>query len=103
MIGAGVGCPGGAGDLVAIRIAASAPPQIAVAWCARQNGRGSPIVTTTDGRSDAIVWAVGAESSNRLNGFDGDTGQVVYGGGGSAEALSNVRRFSTPIAAKGRI
>lgn len=103
MIGAGVGCPGGAGDLVAIRIGAQAPPQISVAWCARSNGRGSPMVTTSDGRSDAIVWAVGAESSNRLFGFDGDTGQVVYGGGGSAEAMANVRRFSTPIAAKGRI
>ena len=103
MIGAGIGCPGGAGDLVAIRIGATAPPQISVAWCARQNGRGSPIVTTTDGRSNAIVWAVGAESSNRLVGFDGDTGQVLFAGGGAAESLSNVRRFSTPIAAKGRI
>jgi outer membrane protein assembly factor BamB len=103
MTGAGIGCPGGAGDLVAIRISAGAPPQISVAWCARQNGRGSPMVTTTDGRSEAIVWAVGAESSNRLMGFDADTGQVVFGGGGAAEAMSNVRRFSTPIAAKGRI
>src|SRR5262249_13240519 len=68
--GAGVACPG-AGDLVAIRISAS-PPQISTAWCARENGRGSPIVTTTDGRSEAVVWAVGAESSNRLVGFDGE-------------------------------
>ena len=103
MIGAGVGCSGGAGDLVAIRISASAPPQIAVAWCGRMNGRGSPMVTTTDGRSEAIVWAVGAESSNRLIGLDGDTGAVVFAGGGGAEAMATVRRFSTPIAAKGRI
>jgi hypothetical protein len=31
----GVGCPGGAGDLVALKIDAAAPPQISVAWCAR--------------------------------------------------------------------
>ncbi|HEY3120466.1 MAG TPA: hypothetical protein VGL15_07575, partial [Vicinamibacteria bacterium] len=101
--GSGVGCPGGAGDLVALKIGAAAPPQISVAWCARQNGSGSPMVTTTDGRSEAIVWGLGAESGNRLMGFDGDTGQVVFGGGGASEAMSNIRRLSTPIAAKGRI
>jgi hypothetical protein len=61
------------------------------------------MVTTTDGRSEAIVWGLGAESGNRLMGFDGDTGQVVFGGGGASEAMSNIRRLSTPIAAKGRI
>jgi len=100
--GAGLACAT-AGDLVAIRISATTPPQISTAWCARHNGRGSPMVTTTDGHTEAIVWAVGAESSNRLTGFDGDTGQVVFAGGGAAESMSNVRRFSTPIAAKGRI
>ena len=60
-------------------------------------------MTTTDGHAEAIVWGVGAESSNRLMGFDGDTGQVLFGGGGAAENMSNVRRFSSPIAAKGRI
>jgi PQQ enzyme repeat len=102
MRGAGVAC-GAAGDLVAVRISASSPPQISTAWCARENGRGSPMVTTTDGHAEAIVWGVGAESSNRLMGFDGDTGQVLFGGGGAAESMSNVRRFSSPIAAKGRI
>jgi len=99
----GTGCASGSGDLTAIKISAASPPQITVAWCAQQNGRGAPIVTTTDGRSDAIIWSVGAEGANRLVGFDGDTGQVVFAGGGAAEALPNIRRFSTPIVAKGRI
>ena len=30
----GIGCPGDPGDLVALRIGASAPPTISVAWCA---------------------------------------------------------------------
>jgi outer membrane protein assembly factor BamB len=103
MRGAGVACPAGAGDLAAIKISATTPPRISVAWCARENGRGSPMVTTTDGHANAVVWAAGAEAGDRLMGFDGDTGQVLFGGGGAAEAMSNVRRFSTPIAAKGRI
>jgi hypothetical protein len=102
--GQGITCPGGiAGDLVALRIVADAPPKLSVAWCALQGGKGSPIVTTTDGKSDAIVWGIGAEGTQHLMGFDGDTGRVVFAGGGAAEAMSNVRRYSTAIAAKGRL
>ena len=102
--GAGIGCPDGAvGDLTAIKISAADPPTISVAWCARQNGLGSPIVTTSDETNDAIVWGVGAEGSQRLTGFDGDTGQVVYSGGGPDELMNGVRRYETPIVARGRI
>jgi outer membrane protein assembly factor BamB len=102
--GRGVNCPSGqSGDLIAIRIGAAAPPTIAVAWCATVTGRGSPIVTTSDGRSEAIVWTVGAEGDNRLHGLDGETGQSVFDGGGPGDHLSFVRRFQTPIVAKGRI
>jgi hypothetical protein len=102
--GSGAGCPAGqAGDLTAVRIVPGAPPSVAIAWCARGSGRGSPMVTTTDGRAEAIVWSVGAEGDGRLHGFDGDTGAVVYGGGGPKDALGNVRRFQAPILAGGRI
>jgi hypothetical protein len=102
--GRGVGCPSGqSGDLIAIRIGAAAPPTLAVAWCTTVTGRGSPIVTTSDGRSEAIVWTVGAEGDNRLHGVDGDTGQSIFDGGGPGDRLSFVRRFQTPIVAKGRI
>jgi len=99
--GDGAGCPRGqSGDLTAVRIEPRAPPTAAVAWCAREGGRGSPMVTTTDGHAEAIVWSVGAEGDGRLHGFDGDTGEPVVAGvpvGGS------VRRFQTPILARGRI
>ena len=102
--GEGIGCPGrGSGDLTAVRIAPGAPPSVRVAWCARQGGRGSPMVTTTDGRAEAIVWSVGAEGDDRLHGFDGDTGRVVHGGGKTHPALGGVRRFQTPILGGGRI
>jgi len=102
--GRGIGCPAGqSGDLIALRIAAASPPSIGVAWCASARGRGSPMVTTTDGRSEAIVWSVAAEGDNRLRGFDGETGQPVFNGGGPGDQMSFVRRFQTPIVAKGRI
>jgi hypothetical protein len=101
--GRGTNCPGASiGDLVAIKVSSS-PPSFITAWCATQNGAGAPIVTTTDGSANTIVWSVGAEGDNRLRGFDGDTGQVVFAGGGPSEAMGNVRRFQTPIVAKGRI
>jgi hypothetical protein len=97
--GAGVECPGGiGGDLTVAKITAGSPPALATAWCAAANGQGSPIITTTDGRANPIVWVVGAEGSNRLRGFRADTGTVVFAGGGAAEAMSQVRRFQTLIA-----
>jgi len=102
--GQGVDCPAGTrGDLTVLRFAAASPPMLSVAWCAAQGGRGSPMVTTTDGKANPIVWAVGAEGDNRLHGFRGDTGAILFAGGGAAEAMTQVRRFQTPIAAGGRI
>jgi outer membrane protein assembly factor BamB len=101
--GQGVGCPGQSGSLVALLIGASAPPTISVAWCANNQGRGSPIVTTTDGGSNPVVWTVGSESSNRLHAFDGVTGDLLFSGGGPSEQMTLVRRFQTPIAVDGRI
>ncbi len=102
--GAGVGCPTGqSGNLVALKIGATSPPTMGVAWCVDNQGRGSPMTTTTDGKSEAIVWAVGATSSNKLHGFDGDTGAVVYSGGGTGDTVAGVHYFNSPIAAKGRI
>jgi hypothetical protein len=102
--GTGSSCPvGQSGELTAVRITATTPPTVVTAWCASQHGTGSPMVTTTDGSSQAIVWSLGAEGDQRLHGFDGDTGQVVYAGGGAGDALGSVRRFHTPILAKGRI
>ncbi len=102
--GNGNNCPPGqAGDLTAVRIIPGAPSRVETAWCAQQNGEGSPMVTTTDGHNEAIVWSVGAEGDNRLHGFDGDTGQIVYAGGGPGDVIGFVRRFHTPILAGGRI
>ena len=97
----GKGCPAGqSGGLTSLKLTVGAPPSLAVAWCADSKGRGSPMVTTSDGSNDAVVWAT---STTRLRGFDGDTGAVVFNGGGAGDQMGNVRNFVTPIAAKGRI
>jgi hypothetical protein len=98
--GNGVGCPmGQAGDLTSVKISATTPPKPTVAWCAQQGGSGSPMVTTTDGHAEAIVWSLGGGS---LRGFDGDTGAVIVQGGG-ANAISGFSNWISPIAARGRI
>jgi hypothetical protein len=100
--GVGAGCATGSGNLVALKIGAASPPTITVAWCASMTGRGSPIVTTTDGTANAVVWAFDS-SANRLRGFDGDTGATVFAGGGTGDTAAGAHYFNSPIAAKGRI
>ncbi len=98
--GRGLDCPGGVrGELLARRIRPGAPPSFATAWCGAQEGRGSPIATSSGGARDAIVWSVGAEGDEKLRAFDGETGAVLF----ESPALSSVRRYQTPIAAGGRI
>src|SRR5262249_11722283 len=87
----------------AFRITATDPPTIVNAWSVTPNGRGSPFVTSTDGTNNAIVWVVGAEGDQRLHGYNGDTGAVIFGGGGTNELMAGTRRFNTGIAARGRI
>jgi hypothetical protein len=95
-------CTGGTtGDLTTVKIVPGSPPTLAASWCASA-GSGSPMVTTSDGTSDAIVWDLGAEANNHLVAFDGDTG-VPIAFTGSATTIAAMRRYNPPIAAKGRI
>src|SRR3989442_9493313 len=90
-------------NIPSVRIDAGNPPTMTRAWCADLGNVGSPMVTTSDGLADPIVWAVTSEGDNRLRGFDGDTGKLVFAGGGMADVMTPINRFQTPIAAKGRI
>ena len=93
------------GTMRAYKITAADPPQIVFAWSQNQNGRGSPWVTTTDGTNNAIVWYAATTSSGdqRLHAYDGDTGAVIYAGGGANELMTGTRQWNTGIAARGRI
>ena len=62
------------------------PSAIATAWCASFTGVGAPIVTTTDAKTDPIVWVVGAQGDGKLYGFRGTDGKLLaaVAGGGAA-------------------
>ena len=92
------------GSLYALRVGATNPPSLALAWSASEgSGRGSPFVTSTDGTNNVIVWGIGAGGDQRLHGFNGDSGANVFTGGGASELMAGVRAFNTAIAARGRI
>jgi hypothetical protein len=99
--------------LSAFRITATNPPIIDIAsgWSlSRDNGGcGSPFVTSTDGNNNIIVWLVGTEDhltegDQRLHGYDGNTGAVIYDGGGPNELMAGTHYYSTTgITARGRV
>jgi outer membrane protein assembly factor BamB len=97
----GTDCPNGirTHDLTVLRITGGETPSINTAWCGAVAGRGSPIVTTTDGHSDPVVWMLGAEGDNRLHAFRGETGEKVF----TSEPLSGLRHFQTLIATQDRL
>jgi len=97
--------------LSAFRITPTNPPAIASGWNVNRGsgGCGSPFVTSTDGNNNMIVWVVGTEDhatggDQRLHGYDGDSGAVVYDGGGPNELMAETHYYSTTgIVARGRI
>ena len=99
--------------LTAFQITAAKPPAIDIpgGWNVTRGsgGCGSPFVTSTDGSDNIIVWVVGTEDhqtggDQRLHGYDGDTGAVIYAGGGPNELMAGTHYYSTTgIVARGRI
>jgi PQQ enzyme repeat len=90
--------------LSAFRINPTNPPTITSVWSVTQSGVGSPFVTSTDGTNNMVVWSVGASGDQRLHGYDGDTGAVIFAGGGANELMAGTRSYSTTgIVARGRI
>ncbi len=85
--------------LTVLKIAGGSPPTMATAWCGALRGRGSAIATTTDGHSNPIVWALGAEGDNRLHAFRGDTGEPLF----VSEPLSGLRHLQSLIATQDRL
>src|SRR5262249_25681012 len=92
------------GDTVlsTLRITATNPPTIISGWDLDRatGGCGSPFVTSTDGTNNMIVWVVGTEDhltggDQRLHGYDGDTGTVVYDGSGPNELMTGTHYYNT--------
>jgi hypothetical protein len=95
------GCPGagsGSAGLMSVLLQSGSPVKPKVAWCAPMNAaENGPIVTTTDGKADPIVWYL---NGNKLVGLDGETGTNLFT---SSDSCTNVRKWTSPIAVKGRI
>jgi outer membrane protein assembly factor BamB len=91
-------------SLSTFRITATSPPAINSSWSRPGNPCGPPFVTSTGGTNNMIVWVVGTDGDQRLHGYDGDTGTVVYAGGGVNELIPGTHSYSTTgIVARGRI
>jgi hypothetical protein len=94
-------CPDGeqsGARIMAVRLGAGSPPTAEVAWCAGYSGgETAPIATTTDGKSNPTVWIM---DSDELRALDGDTGDRIYA---STEECSGIRKWTSPIAVKGRL
>jgi hypothetical protein len=95
-------CPGGQATgpaIMSVVLAPGSPPKPAVEWCAPLGTRlTSPIATTPDGGSSAVVWYM---TDGGLTAVDGDTGVPLYTG--ATTDCSGVRQWTSPIAVKGRI
>jgi len=103
--GQGARCPAASrGDgLTVLQISGGAPPALTTAWCGALRGEGSPIVTTTDGRSNPIVWILGAEGDGGLHGYRGDTGEPLFNDGAPGDAMTGLRHFQGLLAAGDRL
>jgi outer membrane protein assembly factor BamB len=87
-------------ELAVLKIRNGSPPTIETAWCGALSGSAPPIVTTTDGRANAIVWILGAEGDNRLHAFRGDTGERLFT---SDDVMAGLHHFRTLIATEDRL
>jgi hypothetical protein len=96
--GSGNSCPAGqGGNMVVLKITQS-PMAAKTVWCSTQGGLASPMVTTTDGKANPIVW----NADSTLYGWNGDTGALIVGGT-TTKMSTAVQKWNTPIDAKGRI
>jgi len=98
----GANCPPGSlgKGLLVLKIRAEPAPAIDTQWCNQvSSNAGSPIVTTTDGSSDPIVFALGSRGDNRLYAYRGDTGELLA----PPQPVAGTTKFQTLIAADGRL
>jgi outer membrane protein assembly factor BamB len=62
-------------------------------------GDAAPIVSTTDGLNDAVLWTYGASGDETVRAYDADTGTLLY----TSPGLAGSTHWISPIIAKGRL
>jgi hypothetical protein len=103
--GQGAHCPAPGRDngLTLLKVLSGSPPALNTAWCGTLRGEGSPILTTTDGHSNPVVWILGAEGDERLHGYRGDTGEPLFTGGGPQDMMPGLHHFQDLLATADRL
>jgi hypothetical protein len=89
--------PAAGAAMISVLIQAGSPPTPKISWCAPLSSEWAPIVTTTDGQHESIVWYM---SNDKMNAVDGETGAKVWT---SSDTCANVQKWTSPIAVKGHI
>jgi outer membrane protein assembly factor BamB len=84
-------CPSASG------VAAIHLPALTKAWCS--SSVGNPIVSTTDGHAEAVVWTVSTGAAAKLVALDAADGTVLF----QTPVGAAVQRFANPIVADGRV
>jgi hypothetical protein len=97
-------CDGNGDTLGVLKVGAGNPPSLMQAFCVNQGASGadnggSPIVTTSDGTNDAVVWGLGAYGDNELHAVDGETGASIV----TSMAMPGVVHWVAPLVARGSI
>ena len=93
-------CQNGGADLTVLQVSHSSPPNLQFAWCGATGGDAAPIVSTTDGSSEAILWTYGASGDETVRAYDADTGTLLYT---SATPFPGSTHWISPIIAQGRL
>jgi hypothetical protein len=82
------------GGMSTFTVSPTSPPQLGAGWCTGFGGNGSPIISTSDGTNDYVVWAM----DGNLTALDGDTSKKIV-----SVNLGNYTHWVTPIIAKGAV
>jgi len=95
--GLGSNCPGEIANpsLVILKVQARPASAIATALCYSVDGAGPPVVTTTDGMANPIIWTVGADGDGQLHAFRGDNAKPLAIG--SQTAMHGLHHFVTVV------
>jgi hypothetical protein len=91
-------CTDGNADLTVLEVTHANPPQLRFGWCAASGGDAAPIVSTTDGLNQAVLWTYGASGDETVRAYDADTGTLLY----TSPGLSGSTHWISPVIAKGR-
>jgi hypothetical protein len=96
----GASCSVAGADFHVLTVSHTNPPALAFAWCGVSGGSGSPIASTTDGQSNAIVWTYGSAGDETLRAYNGTNGALLFT---SSATLPSSQHWLSPIIAKGRL